>query len=361
MFFSTKTGMKHLMLLALSFAGFMLLPVLIKTSAYADSAGSILTGESQGASIVFNTIAFNDASTDNLGIEIHEEEEVDSVDLVMANVRSVLNVRAEADIEGKIVGKIYKDCGGTVLEKGEEWSLIESGDLIGYASNEYLLFGEDAVQMAKNVGTTTAVISVGCVNVHSEANAESEVIGYASLNTLLEVIYEVDDEWICVAYGDYDGFIESSNVTLKFNIDHGETLEAIKERKRLENQAKNKLKRQNAAIAADDDTLRLLAALIYCEARGESYEGMLAVGSVVMNRVRSKGYPDSVYDVIFASGQFTPAMTGSLQRAYANGANAITYQAAAEVLNGFSNVGEMTHFRRKGSKEGYIIGNHVFY
>jgi len=335
--------------------------LMIPTGAYADSAGSVLTNESMGASIVFNTIAFNDASTDNLGIEIHEVEEVDSVDLVMANVRSVLNVRAEASIEGKIVGKIYKDCGGTVLEKGEEWSLIETGDLVGYASNEYLLFGEDAVAVAKNVGTMTAVISVSCVNVHAEASEESETIGYASANTLLEVIYEVDEEWICVAYGDYDGFIQSANVDLKFNIDHGETMEAIKERKRKEQEEKNKLKRQNAAIAADDDTLRLLAALIYCEARGESYEGMLAVGSVVMNRVRSKGYPDTVYDVIFASGQFTPAMSGSLQRAYAKGANAICYQAAQEALNGYSNVGEMTHFRRKGSKEGYIIGNHVFY
>lgn len=345
----------------LAMLGIMIMPLAVATDAYADSAGSLLTGESQGASIVFNTTAYNDATTDNLGIEVREEEEVDSIDLVMANVKSVLNVRAEASVESSIVGKIYKDCGGIVLEKGEEWSLIETGDLVGYASNEYLLFGEEAVEMAKKVGTTTAVINVKAVNVHAEADAESAVIGYASLNTLLEVIYEVDEDWICVAYGDYDGFIEAANADLKFNIDHGETLAAIKERKRLEKEAKNKLKRQNAAIAADADTLRLLAALIYCEARGESYEGMLAVGSVVMNRVRSKGYPDSVYDVIFASGQFTPAMTGSLQRAYAKGANAITYQAAEEVLNGFSNVGEMTHFRRKGSKEGYIIGNHVFY
>lgn len=341
--------------------GAMVATLVGKTDAYADSAGSILTGESQGASIVFNTIAFNDAEIDNLGIEFEEVEEIDSVDLVMANVRSVLNVRAEASIDAEIVGKIYKDCGGTVLEKGEEWSLIETGDLVGYASNEYLLFGDEAVAMAKDVGTMTAVVTVSAVNVHSAPDSESDILGFASINTLLEVIYEVDENWICVAYDDYDGFIETSNVDIKFNIDHGETMAAIKERKRIEKEAKNSLKRQNAAIAADDDTLRLLAALIYCEARGESYEGMLAVGAVVMNRVRSKGYPDTVYDVIFASGQFTPAMSGSLQRAYAKGANAICYQAAQEALNGFSNVGEMTHFRRKGSKEGYIIGNHVFY
>lgn len=344
-----------------TFAGLTLAWGIFSVNAFADTAGAILAEESVGASIVFNTSAYNDAATDKLGIEVVEEEEIDSVDLVMANVASVLNVRENPDQEAKIVGKLYKDCGGTVLEKGEEWSLIETGDLIGYASNEYLLFGDDAVAMAKDVGTMTARISADCVFIRGEADVNASYIGMASSNTLFEVIYEVDENWVCVAYGEEDGFVENEFIDLQFNIDHGETLEAIKERKRLEQLEKNKLKRQNDAIAADDDTLRLLAALIYCEARGEPYEGMLAVGSVVMNRVRSRGYPDSVYDVIFASGQFTPAQSGALQRAYANGANAIAYQAAQEVLNGFSNVGEMTHFRRKGSKEGFIIGNHVFY
>lgn len=329
--------------------------------AHADTAGAMLAGEGVGAAIVLDTNAYNDASLERVGVVIPAEEEVDSVDLVMCNVRSVLNVRAEANTDATVLGRMYRDCGGTVIEKGEEWSLIESGDLVGWASNEYLLFGEEAVVMAKNVGTMTALVTGGCASIHTEPEAGSKFLGFAANNTILEVIKEVDENWIMVAYGDFDGYISAANVNLDFNIDHGETMEAIKERKRLEQEAKNSLKRQNAAIAADDDTLRLLASLIYCEARGESYEGMLAVGSVVMNRVRSKAYPDSVYDVIFASGQFTPAMTGSLQRAYAKGANAICTQAAQEVLNGFSNVGEMTHFRRKGSKEGYVIGNHVFY
>lgn len=328
---------------------------------HAETAGLILASENIGASIVLDTNAYNDADTRRIGIVIEEEEEVDSVDLVMCNVRSVLNVRAEANTEATILGKMYRDCGGKVIEKGEEWSLIESGDLVGYASNEYLLFGDEAVEMAKNVGTMTAIVSGGNAYIRAAADENANFLGFAAPNTLLEVIEELDDEWILVGYGDFDGYLKSECVKLEFNIDHGETMEAIKERKRKEQEEKNKLKRQNDAIAADDDTLRLLASLIYCEARGESYEGMLAVGSVVMNRVRSRAYPDSVYDVIFASGQFTPAMSGSLQKAYVRGANAICTQAAQEVLNGYSNVGEMTHFRRKGSKEGYIIGNHVFY
>ncbi len=340
---------------------FLVTVFLFPCKAYAGNAGDILRDESVGASIVFNLSAYNEASTEKLGVEIVEDIVIDSNTLVMANVKSVLNVRAGSGTDTKIVGKLYKDCGGTVLEKGEEWSLIESGELVGWCSNEYLLFDEDAVALAKDVGITNAVVNTGCIAIRTEANDDSELVGYASENTLMEVVYETEDGWVCVAYDGMDGFVKAEYVDLKFHIDHGETMEAIAERKRKEQEEKNKLKRQNEAIEADEDTLRLLASLIHCEARGEPYEGMLAVGAVVMNRVRSPAYPDTVYDVIFASGQFSPAMSGSLQRTYVYGANAICWEAAKEALNGYSNVGDMTHFRRKGNKEGYIIGNHVFY
>lgn len=353
---------KRMMRLALS-VGVLFLPFLFTESAYADTASDYLRSESVGASIVFSTNAYNDADTENLGYIVPVSEEIDSQDLVMVKSTSVLNVRSEASTDAEIVGKLYRDCGGTVLERGEEWSLVESGDLVGYCSNEFLLFDDEAVEFAKEVGTMSATVNTSCVNVYSEASSDSEVLGFASLNTVFEVIYEVEDsDWICIAYDDVDGFIKSEYLNVEFDIDHGETMEAINERKRKEEEEKKKLVRQNEAIEADGDTLKMLATIIWCEARGESYDGQLAVGSVVMNRVRSGAYPNTVYDVIFASGQFSPVKTGSFQKAYANdSANASCYQAAQQVLDGYTNVADMTHFKRKGSKEGYIIGNHVFY
>ena len=63
----------------------------------------------------------------------------------------------------------------------------------------------------------------------------------------------------------------------------------------------------------------LLAALIYCEAGNQPYEGQVAVGAVVMNRVRSGSYPNTISEVIYQSGQFGPAMTGWLIRFFASG------------------------------------------
>lgn len=70
---------------------------------------------------------------------------------------------------------------------------------------------------------------------------------------------------------------------------------------------------QNSAVAASVDDVTLLAALIQCEAGNECYEGQLAVGAVVMNRVRSGRYAGSIYGVIYQAGQFPPAEEDPLQ------------------------------------------------
>lgn len=340
----------------------LILPFFVTAHSYADTASEFLASENVGASLVLSADAYNNAATSGLGVKLKASEEIESADLVMVALTSTLNVRSEGDPDAEIVGKIYRDCGGIVLERGETWSLIESGDLIGWCNNKYLLFDQDAIDLAKDVGTMTATVTAACTPVYSSSGDDKEIIGYASEKTLFEVIYEDGEDWVCVAYDELDGFIKTEYVEVEFIIDHGETIEAIRERRRKEAEEKKKLVRRNEAIAADNDTLKMLATIIWCESRGESYEGQLAVGSVIMNRVRSGAYPNSVYDVIFASGQFSPVKTGSFQKAYENNsANDNAYKAAQEVLDGYTNVGDMTHFRRKGNREGYIIGNHVFY
>ena len=126
-------------------------------------------------------------------------------------------------------------------------------------------------------------------------------------------------------------------------------------------EAERKRKANRGAVAADADELRLLGALIYCEAGNQSYEGMVAVGAVVMNRVRSGAYPNSIHGVIYASGQFTPAMTGKVARVYDGNVPEACMQAAQAAINGETTIGGATHFRRAGTREGYVLGDHVFW
>ncbi len=82
-----------------------------------------------------------------------------------------------------------------------------------------------------------------------------------------------------------------------------------------EDTAKTTVKKAEAKYSEAD--LRLLSALIFCEAQGESYNGKLAVAIVVMNRTRSRLYPDTVKGVIYQKHQFSPASSGKLKRALA--------------------------------------------
>lgn len=113
---------------------------------------------------------------------------------------------------------------------------------------------------------------------------------------------------------------------------------------------------------ADDDRY-LLANLIYCEAGAEPYAGQLAVGAVVINRVLSSKFPDTVVGVIYQNKQFSPVASGRLQLALtANKATADCYRAADEAMSGATNVGSCVFFRTPvPGLTGISIGGHIFY
>ena len=115
-----------------------------------------------------------------------------------------------------------------------------------------------------------------------------------------------------------------------------------------------------AAEAAAQADKELLAALIFCEAGNQPYEGQVAVGAVVMNRVRSGSYPDTISDVIYQPGQFSPAMSGWLDSVLASGGYTDSaMQAAADALAGSNPVGDCMYFNTGGS--GLQIGDHFFH
>ena len=109
-----------------------------------------------------------------------------------------------------------------------------------------------------------------------------------------------------------------------------------------------------------DSTLKLLASIIFCEAGNQPYEGQVAVGAVVMNRVRSDAFPDTVREVIYQKGQFTPAGTGWLDRVVASeGYTDSALQAAKDALAGANPIGDCLYFDQ--GSQGKRIGAHSFH
>ena len=105
---------------------------------------------------------------------------------------------------------------------------------------------------------------------------------------------------------------------------------------------------------------KLLAAIIFCEAGNQSYEGQVAVGAVVMNRINSEKFPDTMEEVIYQPGQFVPAMTGWLDKVReSSGYTDSAMQAAKDAIQGVNPIGECMFFDQGGY--GYQIGAHYFH
>nr|WP_296484120.1 cell wall hydrolase [uncultured Acetatifactor sp.] len=127
--------------------------------------------------------------------------------------------------------------------------------------------------------------------------------------------------------------------------------------------AANGVWRDISEVSFAEGDKKLLANLIYCEAGAEPYEGKVAVGSVVINRVLSSQYPDTVVGVIYQNRQFSPVASGRLDLALAADiANNDCYRAAEEAMSGISNVGNCVYFRTPiEGLSGISIGGHIFY
>lgn len=139
--------------------------------------------------------------------------------------------------------------------------------------------------------------------------------------------------------------------------------EELAEERRLSQLAAQSAWRDISEVSFAGGDRYLLANLIYCEAGNQPYEGQVAVGAVVMNRVMSSVFPDTVVGVIYQNKQFSPVASGRLALALAeNRATDACYRAADAAMAGATTVGNCLFFRTPiEGLTGTRIGGHIFY
>lgn len=341
----------------------------------------------------------------------------------VANVNTQVNIRANASTESAIVGYLPKAGVAEVIERGEEWTHVISGGVEGYIKDEFLAYGDEAKKLAGVYGTQGVEISWDDVNMFSRPDCCSSVLKKAkggSEYTLLEkegAWYAVQMDDVTVAYvpaedvqkttilekaisladsyGESDGTYTASNWQQEYTQNTAEdagaytgtsdetaaateaqtpdnyqepdgtdaaqteTPESTGEANTAPADSSSAASEETVTTASTDD-VSLLAALIYCEAGNQSREGKVAVGAVVMNRIASSSYPGSIREVIYQSGQFSPAITGWLDQVLASGAPSDCYEAAQAALNGENPVPGALYFNTSAGR-GTKIGAHWFY
>ena len=299
------------------------------------------------------------------------EEEAAWQNRLMANVEESLNVRTEPYEAAALAGKLRKGDVAEVVERMDGWTHITSGNVDGYVKDEFCVFGQEAYAYAKANCTTKATVLEAGLRLRSEANEASSIYDVVAQGDTLTVAadMEVPEGWVAIQYGDGIAYVSAQYVEVALSTGTGITVEeeqaiiakqkAEEEAKKAE-QAKKAATTQKAAVEASYDEVTILGALIQLEAGNECYDGQVAVCAVVMNRVRSGSYPNSISDVVYQRGQFS--VRDRVAGVAAGGVKSSCLQAAQQAINGTDNTGGALQFAPVSSgRGGVVIGNHVFY
>ncbi|MDY3275739.1 MAG: cell wall hydrolase [Agathobacter sp.] len=297
-------------------------------------------------------------------------EEEEWQDKLMADVDDYLCVRAKADKDSEVVGKMYKGDRAVIKKEGKTWTKIESGNVKGYVKNEYCVFGTDALEYAKKNCDTVAKVETDGLRVRSEADVNASVVKAVGKGDKLVVDTKADEVegWVAVKLNSKTYYVSAEYVTVK--LDTGKAITIAEEQAAMKKAAASSSNGQTTttstapgnSLAASADEETLLAALIQCEAGGCGVECMTAVAAVVINRVHSGSYPNTIYGVIYQRGQFGPASSGRLEQRLANGASSSARQAAQAALAGSDPTGGAKSFKLASSGHaGVVIGPIVFY
>ena len=296
-----------------------------------------------------------------------QQEQAEWQNRLMPSVNEYLNIRAAGDENAEVVGKLYKGDAAEIVEQGDAWTHVRSGSVDGYVLNSYCAFGLDAYTLAKQDCQTEATVMTGGLRLRTEPNENATVIDAVYEGQVLTVDTDAasTDGWVAVEYDDKLAYVAAPYVSIDISVGDAISIEeeraaAAAEAEKKANESSSVETTQKAAVSASADDVTLLAALIQLEAGSECYEGKVAVGAVVMNRVRSGSYPNSISGVIYQGGQFTTA--SSVAGVISGGVSGSCMQAAQEAIGGSDNTGGCVSFRRASSgRAGVVIGNHVFF
>ena len=170
--------------------------------------------------------------------------EEDLTGTVIAQCDGYVNVRAEANEDGEVVGKLYNHSAGEWLGKEGDWYKISSGNVVGYVKGEYVVTGQAAVKLASEVGIRTATVHTTTLKIREDASAESTVLGLVANNDKLTVVEETD-EWVKVSIEEGDGWVSKEYVSITTEFPEAES--KAEEEARLK---KEEAERQKANAAA---------------------------------------------------------------------------------------------------------------
>ena len=174
-----------------------------------------------------------------------EDEDV----LIIAQVNDYVNIRSTPGTDGEIVGKLYNNSVGSLIGKSGDWYQMKSGSVEGYVKAEYFKSGDEAKQIADEVGKKVATVNTETLKVRSEADLEASVLGLVPGGEELSVMDE-ENGFVKVSIEEGDGWVSKDYVIVATEYVTAESVE--EERARLAEEQKAKEDARRAAQAAEE-------------------------------------------------------------------------------------------------------------
>lgn len=285
-------------------------------------------------------------------------------DIGISIAKSYVNIRAKATTDSKVLGKLHKDYAAKILDTAGDWYYIESGSVKGYVKSKYIKTCIPDDELIKKYGTLRISVKTDGLNVRSAPDIASEKLAVVYKNELYPVV-ELKDDWVKIEVPDdkITGYVNKDYVELLVKFKEAiSTEEEVKLKKQQESKTASETEiKYREAFNYTDEELKLLACLVHAEAGNQSYEGKLAVANVVLNRVKSGKYPDTIKAVIYQPGQFSVASSGALKKQlskydnYHTKSQLMSIKAAKAALSGINNIGNRLYFNgyKAAAKKGY--------
>ena len=338
--------------------------------------------------------------------KIKEEKPVDPYEnLAVANVDDALNLREKPDTDAKVLGTCFRGGGGTILKRKNGWTKIRSGGLEGWLKDDYLVFGDDIKPLAKELGLYIATVSTQTLHVREEGLAAAEdyypvlsqETGWVKIQLSVDTSGYVSSDYVTISVKPGRAIsIEAEMAALEAARQAAEEAEqasraaeeaqiaaaksqaeanAAKGSSQTSGKSGNSSKKSTAApaakssyvISASESDVYLLSACLTMEANGGSYESYLAVGSLIVNRVKSGKWGKSISSVIYADGQFPGATSGLLDKYLDRGPSSTATKAAKAALAGANQIGDYLYFTstKSANYDSYssyqVVGGNCFY
>ena len=205
---------------------------------------------SAGAHSAINeTVVLNETTDDMLFAGVEENDAPTVAEpvnpyaniAIATNINEYLNIRAEANLDSAVLGKLYKNGAATVLETVGEWYKVTSGSVTGYIRAQYVVVGDEAAckAAAKRVGTVTT----SSLRLRKEASTNAGVRTLLSSGNQVTVLDESIEGWLKVQYKSYTGYVSADYVTVETKYSYAESKAEEAARKAAEKAAANKNKK----------------------------------------------------------------------------------------------------------------------